>query len=202
MTKKLLHNIQVTSCGGVGTTSLCRHLASLGCHLPPGNDWGVSKHQRFPPGCDVVPAGFRGIYLFGDPRNSVVSLFRRNIQFRHFRRIFEREPDEAVIDALGSLDAYVSFGRDLYRMEEHLENWRLRAEFPVLFIRQEVLSASWKSIAIFLGLQDSTPALPAQVRASDWRLLPRHIQEGLTTTHARLIEIVESLPPIFSLNNP
>jgi hypothetical protein len=196
---KPLHKVQVTSFGGNGTTALSTHLEALGCDLPQLEDWGPYKHQRVPPSAQEVPEGFRAIYLFGDPRDGLISVFRRGYQIYHYQRMHlnPAEPTNQTLEELSSLEAFVAHGTDIYRTQEHVSNWLGATGFPVLFVRYGYLPGAWHYIRDFVGLPVSAPEFQWNERSSDWRDQPPEIANGLTKIFSGTLGIVEQLPSVF-----
>src|SRR5690606_30273635 len=83
------HTVQVTSFGGSGTTALCNKFLDAGVDLQKGPAQWPFKHRRVPPTVDEVPDGFRVVYVVGDPRDAVVSIFRRNLQLGHYESLHD-----------------------------------------------------------------------------------------------------------------
>ena len=81
------------------------------------------KHQRFPPAAADVPAGFRVLYPYADPRNAMLSIFRRSYGIGHYRGLHQRSPDAAAAARLASLDAFLAGGIDDFELEDHVERW-------------------------------------------------------------------------------
>ena len=193
------HVVQVTSYGGSGTTALCDHLASAGLDLPKGPGYFPFKHQRRPPEADEVPSGFRAVYLYSDPRNAVLSIFRRGIQVGHYqflRMVADPAPD--VLRRLSSLDAFLDGGVDEFLLEDHVGQWLARGSlgYPLLAVSLESLDDTWPVVCCFLGLEEGHPGLPAATRGSDWRGLPRPQRDKLDEMYGRLVQRLESLPPV------
>ena len=137
------HTIQVTSFGGSGTTALYEHLAQAGADIPRTPGAFPFKHQRTPPA--DVPAGYRVVYVFGDPRDAVVSVFRRGFQGGHYRGMRLAEPTPAVEARLSGLDQFLEAGIDDFELADHVRGWREREPraYPVLFVRYEDLAREW-----------------------------------------------------------
>jgi len=68
-------DVLVSSFGGVGTTFLMKFLnQNLSVNCP--NDRDHLKHALYPP---ISPSpNLKAIYVFGDPIEAAISLFRRN----------------------------------------------------------------------------------------------------------------------------
>ena len=120
---RITHTVQVTSFGGSGTTALCNHLLAAGVDLQPGPAQWPFKHRRQPPRADEVPDGFRVVYLIGEPRDAVLSIFRRGLQIGHYRSLHGYKPDAEVGRRLQSLETFLAAGIDDFELADHLERW-------------------------------------------------------------------------------
>lgn len=191
--------VQVTSFGGVGTTALYAHLESLGVDVPRASDWGWPKHQRIPPHRADVPEGFRAVYVFGDPRDAILSVFRRGYEIWHYERMQlpESAPTGRAEAALRSTADFARSGFDPYKIDEHLGNWLAVVDVPVLFIHHEVLSTRWEAIRAFIGLPVAATPLPSNQRKTDWRSEPDEIRDGFTSIYGELAEFIGRLPRVF-----
>src|SRR5690606_9327806 len=118
------HTVQVTSFGGSGTTALCGYLLARGVDLQKGPAQWPFKHRRFPPSADEVPDGFRVVYIVSDPRDAIVSIFRRDYQLGHYAALREEQPDDEAARRLASLDAFLDAGHDEFRLADHFARWR------------------------------------------------------------------------------
>jgi len=168
------HHVQITSFGGSGTTALYEHLLDAGVDVPTTPGAFPFKHQRVPPASGSVPAGFRVLYPFGDPRNAVVSVFRRGFQGGHYRGMRLCKPPPEVDDRLATLEQFLAAGVDDFEMEDHFDRWHASSErdYPVLFLRYEDLLSTWPAVREFAGLRDDVECLPVRPRASEWQSLP------------------------------
>lgn len=191
------HTVQVTSFGGSGTTALIDHLRALGLGLPESPGQWPFKHQRHPPDPAAVPRDFRVIYLLGDPRDAVVSLFRRDYQHGHFAGMHGREPGPTEAATLQNLDSFLAGATDLYDIEGHLDAWRHRAAgYPVLFIRYEALETHWVEVSRYVGLAEGAPALPFRARASSWRALAPTERAQINHIYGDLAERISAMPQV------
>jgi hypothetical protein len=171
------HQVQITSFGGSGTTSLYDYLLDAGVDLPLTPGSFPFKHQRMPPPAASVPAGFRVVYPFGDPRNAVVSVFRRGFQGGHYRGMRMRKPPAEIDARLDNLDDFLAAGVDEFELEDHFDRWYTSSArgYPVLFLRFEDLPGPWPAVRDFLGLDAAVECMPMRARASVWQSLP-HLQ--------------------------
>lgn len=159
--------------------------------------WDPWKHMAVPPhDCDVKP-GFRAVYLFDDPRNAVLSVFRRSYQNWHIRNM------NGNLDGWEegyTIDDFLSNGDDLFRMEEQFEDWvHARRSYPILFIRFDELWDHLKTLFSFVGLPESKmDCFPEKrARTSDWRTEPSNRQEAIEEMYGTLACKVNDLESPF-----
>ncbi len=150
-----------------------------------------------PPAAADVPAGFRVVYPYADPRNAVVSLFRRGYQGGHYRGMHLCKPTAAVEEQLTDLDHFLDAGIDLFGLEDHFDRWHEREarDYPVLFVRYEALPAVWPQVRDFVGLGSDDECLPLRTRASEWQALAADARARLDEMYGRLARRLADLAP-------
>jgi hypothetical protein len=194
---RIEHRVQVTSFGGSGTTALCDHLLAAGVELQPGPAQWPFKHRRTPPTADQVPDGFRVVYVVGDPRNAVLSLFRRGIQYGHYEALNERPPEAPTAERLRDLESFLAGDGDPFDLADHVHGWLHHPPgYEVLFARQEHMRAEWPKIADFVGLPSDHPALRGRTRSSDWSSRPEGVRARLQELYGPLAAQIEAMPPL------
>jgi hypothetical protein len=218
----IVHTVQVTSYGGSGSAALTAHLNAAGLDLPrtPGNY--PFHHNRHPPDPVTVPAGFRVIYIYADPRNALLSIFARGGQIAYFRamnRVFEIDPeiestagaaaavaaaiartseiDPAIERRLQSLDSYLEAGVDEFGLADHVDRWLdpRPLGYPRLSVALESLHSSWPVVRDFLDLPPDYPCLPPASRSSDWRRLSAEQRDRINDMYGALAERLAAEPP-------
>jgi len=191
------HTVQVTSFGGSGTTALCQHLIDGGVDLQPGPAQWPFKHRRPAPTAAEIPEGFRVVYPLADPRDAVLSLFRRNYQVGHYRSLWEREPDAAAAARLRDLDTFLRAGVDDFALLEHFEGWLHHPPgYDVMFIRYDCLRDAWPRLAEFVGAPD-LPPMVWRTRTSSWQQLDPAPRQRLQAMYGALAERIAALPPAY-----
>jgi hypothetical protein len=190
------HTVQVTSFGGSGTTALYDYLLHAGVDVPTTPGEFPFKHQPSPPDVSCVPAGFRVVYPFGDPRDAVMSVFRRGFQGGHYRGMRLRAPSEQVDARLASLEAFLAAGVDVFGLAEHFAAWNERGHraYPVLFVRFTELASVWPVVREFVGLPSDAVCLPVGARASSWRDLPPPARVRIDDMYGELAVALEARP--------
>ncbi len=190
------HTVQITSLGGSGTTALTRSFVEAGLDLPPGPAQWPHKHVRHAPTADEVPPGFRVVYPVSDPRDAVLSIFRRGIQEGHWRFLQAADPDAPVSPRLADLETFLAGGVDEFALADHLEGWRNHpAGYPVMFVRFDLIDEAWDDLATFVGLPAGHPRLSYDARKTDWRTSPPAVRDRIDAIYGELAARIEALPP-------
>ena len=190
------HTIQVTSFGGSGTTALYDHLGAAGADIPTTIGQFPFKHQRVPPPDEEVPPGFRVVYIFADPRNAVVSVFRRGYQGGHFRGMRLQKPPPEVEQHLIDLDHFLDAGVDDFGLADHFERWHApeARTYPVLFLRYEQMHETWPTLRDFIELPADYPCLTIRTRDSEWESLPDDARARLDEMYGAFARRLASCP--------
>jgi hypothetical protein len=179
---------------------LYRFLESKDVAVPGDcHDWLPWKHLPEPPSDDNVDNGFRAIYLFGDPMNAVLSVFRRDYQSWHVRNMNSRDEDWAGWDDDWDLEDFLSQGYDYFHMERHFTNWtEAERDYPILLLRFDALWQRMPEVFAYLGLPSPTMEhFPERrERLSDWSSQPSHIQRRLTRMYGDLKYKVDDTPDL------
>lgn len=194
----VVHTRQLTSFGGSGTTALGDHLLAAGVDLPATPGQFPFKHQRTPPASAAVPSGFRALYLVGDPRDAVMSVFRRGFQDGHYVGMHGRRPDVATEARFAGLDTFLAAGIDDFAIADHVEQWLGASDrsYPIMVVRFDRLAEAWPRIRDFFGLPGDDRGLPTRARASDWRALPRAARQRIDRMYGELARRVDALPAV------
>ena len=194
-TYRVLHTVQVTSFGGSGTSALCEHLLDAGVQLQPGPAQWPFKHLRYPPSQDEVPDGFRVVYPLADPRDAVLSVFRRGLQVGHYRSLWGYEPGAEVLARLRDRDSFLEAGIDDFGLRDHMHRWLEHPPgYEVMFIRYDRLSEAWSELATFVGLPDDAPAMIWRPRGSNWEQLDDDARRSIEAMYGDLASEIAALP--------
>ena len=191
------HQLQLTSFGGAGTTALTRHLLEAGVSLPKTPGQWPFKHRRRPPRADEVPDGFRVIYIVGDPRDAVLSIFRRRYQIGHYSWLNEGYPEAEIEARLTDLETFLAAGIEDFGLADHVDGWRNHPPgYPVMFLRYESLGDAWDEIASFVGLPADYPRLDFVPRRSDWQSIDAPMRGQLDALYGELGARIAAFAPV------
>ena len=163
------------------------------------------------------------VYIFGEPRNSVVSFFQRKVR-KHERHGFvakkaskpnlglalarvrkhiiniEAEISKEYKDTW-TLSDLINYQWDIFRLEEHFDNWFYRRfNYKIYFVKYEAI---WENKALIAKhLQIDQNALPEFVpRAANYQNESEDIIAGLNRMYGDFALRLQSLPGFFVLEN-
>jgi hypothetical protein len=208
----LRHTLQITSIGGVGTTFLYRFATEAGLNIYRSydggdvvSDWGIWKHTRFPighshhQGLEVLP-GYRVVYIVGDPRDALMSIYRRGFNYWAIDRLDLSNEDVATLRSCQSLDDYLSHGKDLYQFADHVDRWIQGAggHYPVMVIKYAAIWSNKDQLLDFMQVPEKSRGLfPEQKdRNSDWSSLDPERRDRICHIYGDLADRIESLPDV------
>jgi hypothetical protein len=179
------------SMGGVGSTALGQHLLSFADKTHLEHAWSPVVYDRM--------QGLHLGYLFGNPYNAALSVFRRNEQQMHAEAMNANSPTPAArLKGMG-IEEYLERGVDEFRIERQFDNWTnpANARHPTLLIRYEALGGSIEAVLRFF---ECTKPFAVQGRSSQWMSQPEHVRRGLVRMYGGLFERIEAMPPVVILH--
>lgn len=190
------HTLQVTSFGGTGTTMLYEFLEEHDGDIPSDHsNWRPWKHLPRPPGDSEVKDGFRAVYVFGNPMNAVLSVFRRDYQRWHIRNMREDVSEPASPD--WGLEEFLQESEDPFRMGKHFREWtHADRSYPILYLNFDALWEHLPEFFAFAGLP--TRCLKEfpdrRERASDWTEEPTRVRKELREFYGDLWAEIQETP--------
>lgn len=194
---KINHLVQLTTFGGTGSSALSSYLRSHGVKLPETPGEAPFKHQRVPPAKMDVPAGFKAIYLYSDPRNAMLSIFRRGAIWEHYRGLFGRKPDAATADLISDVSRFLLERSDAFDLLGHVDNWLLAGKgYPVMFLDFEALPEAWDALRSFLELPERVECMPLIERNCAWENLSAESQRAISEIYEPVIARLAELPDV------
>ena len=187
-------DLYIFSYGGCGTRTFFEFVrARLKLNSQPHVHYGRIED---------VPAGKRALYLYGDPRDAVLSFLGR--QEKDDATFVNRHLENLDVSCkkMPSLDAYVHTGRDVFELEHHFKryvyNENRRCELMV--VRFEEIWDHLNEVLDYVGLADQVDKFPPlRDRRSKQDTLDPQILEALNAYMASLLEMQKSLPPVWHL---
>jgi hypothetical protein len=190
----------VVSYGGVGTHMITPMIND--------SDWlfhiirdRKKGHLKYPEHIRTVPSSFKEygyqgkvklIYIFGDPINSVLSHFRRRLSHKKSwckHHCLNVQGDFKKFKESWDLKDYLKNGVDLFRLEEHFDNWTTvdpqSIDFDYMILKYETANKHEEQIKDFLN---TDVPLNFKMRNSDWRNESEEIKARLVDMYGSLLE--------------
>ena len=191
------YDVTVTSYGGSGSTLLLKFLDENRFISNNSKNFDCIKHIGFPP----RRLASRYIYIFANPIESLLSLYRRYkgrlIRQHSFTLNLDLQP-KFVIPPAKTLEKYIEKGKDRFLFERHFNNWfNACLPCPVLFIRYEKLWDNLEVLFDFLGLHniDARNSFPKyHPRKSTVDNTPADILDELERMYGKFAERLNTLP--------
>lgn len=146
-------DVLVCSMGGVGTTFLMTFLRQY-FRLNNRLDMDGLKHLDRPP--LVFGNKIKALYIYGNPINATLSLFRREIQHQHSSKTLANYPDLDPISEDETIDFYFNKGVDRLKFAEHFDNWsNPEVNYPIMLLKYENIWDNLPQIFKFLNIPSS-----------------------------------------------
>jgi len=190
----------VSSFGGCCTSMLIKFL----------NPWYLTKtnhmwyhlelkHSPSPP--IHLMHDFKAVYLFGDPRNALISIYRRNLQNIHYYNIFQKQGAGLP----QTLDHFLERGEDIFEFESHFLSWTsssaTQRTFPILFVNADFLWDHLDHLFDYLEVsRKSRKEFPCRrSRESSWEDLPAKQKEQINLIFGNVMKKIESIGHIYRI---
>lgn len=155
-------------------------------------------HIRKPPKTFSEPV--KVVYIFGDPYNAILSYFRRRKEQRktwvkeHCKNI--RGEYKKINENWDLLD-YLKNGEDLFKLEEHFDNWTniKEKDYQVAVLKYESTSIYIKDLLDFIDMDPSkSDKFEFKKRKSDWRNQPKEVKDLLEKMYGGFYEKYKNYP--------
>ena len=179
--------VALCSMGGVGSTALGRHIGSI-------SDKTIREHAHSPIVYDSEKQIRLG-YVFGNPYNSVLSVFRRGYQNMNTQAMNVGSGAE-IADLKGvEIEEYLQRGVDEFRLDRQLTNWcdPKLTKHPTILIKYEELADNIEQVLDFFGCDKP---FEVRTRKSSWDTQPANIVSGLVDMYGDFNKRVEEMPAI------
>ena len=208
-TKKKLHSlivpkeidVLICSTGGVGTTFLMKHISNYKV-TNKSNDKDMFKHLVFPP--LSYNQNIKYVYIFGNPIESVISLFARNFQHWQSFKLLNFNNSVKSIGNNTTLEEYSSERTDRFLFSEQFNKWLTLSKFyPTLFLKYEKI---WKNLEVlydFLEIPlEEIKSFPEQkIRSSEFSSLDKETQNGLKKIYGEFEQYINEFDDCLIVNN-
>lgn len=192
--------ILISSTGGVGTTFLMFHINKYKKINNP-NDRDQFKHIIFPPLSHNK--NIKYVYIFGNPIDSVISLFGRNFHYYHSSKIVRFKNTVKPIPQDKTLEEYASEGIDRFLFYEQFNNWLTLSKFyPTLFLRYEKIWENLETLYDFLEIpREEIVSFPEKKeRKSKFSTLDKKTQTGLKNIYGEFEQYLAGFDDCFIVN--
>jgi hypothetical protein len=196
----LLHKkveVLIVSAGGVGTTFLMKEIGKYKTINNFSNADGF-KHLPIPP--ISFKKNIKVIYVFGNPIEACMSLFRRQFHHTQSYKMQQYLPKQYNVAIETSIEEYAAAGKDGFFFRRHFEHWNdTYVVYPTLFLKYETLFENLGDIADFLELPESFEAeFPKKKeRVSQLSNLQKNTLESLNAMYGDLERELSQLPDVF-----
>ena len=141
----------------------------------------------------------RALYLYGDPRDAVLSFFGRQEKDdptfvnRHLENL------DVACRRMKSLEDYVAGGKEVFKLENHFKRHvhNSARKCELLVVRFEDVWDYLDEVLDYVGLLDAIDDFPKKrERRSKQESLEPAIRDGLNRYMAPLLQLQESLPAV------
>jgi len=206
----------IVSSGGVGSKMLVKALIASSRLHRTGNRGLIAahSHMRIPP--ETIPEGTKILYMFGDPRDSVVSFFDRR-KSKHDRHGFNTkiidkpniywvlqhcenvECKTFDMDETWGLHKFLENGLDYFNLEEHFDSWFYsNTDYDIVFVRYENIWDNVKALGKTLELD--IKRFPEKIeRRSKCENLDSADKTRCNEMYGSFSERINKLPDIFTV---
>jgi len=208
-TKKKLHSlivpkeidVLICSTGGVGTTFLMKHISNYKV-TNKSNGKDSFKHLVFPP--LSYNQNIKYVYIFGNPIESVISLFSRNFQHWHSSKLLKFNNSVKSIGHNTTLEEYTRERTDRFLFSEHFNNWLTLSKFyPTLFLKYEKIWENLEILYDFLEIPlEEIKSFPEQKkRSSEFSSLDKETQNGLKKIYGEFEQYINEFDDCTIVND-
>jgi len=190
-----MNHLHLISTGGTGTYAI----EAWG--RPNWSSKRVPAHQRSP-----LIAGEekqRVLYIFGDPRNQLLSFFRRGFMtppYTHCQHVGGNVKYLLRMSRI-SVDSYLLLEYDAYQLYEHLRGWlsHVRRRYDIMFVRYEALHKPEveKAMRSWVGAEKSF--LFKQRKSSFRSVLSTSQQTSINRMFADTLSLTKQLPDVMEM---
>lgn len=148
------------SFGGVGTSALMVALSAAGAMINNGGDCDGIKHLSFgrlmrekASHMFKNPPVARILYVYDDPTDAVMSLFRRGYNWDQQDKTRSELPAPVSPETLRE---YADRDDDPFQFEAHFDSFAAQREYPIAFVQQSHVLQHVGDLADFLQLDNGT----------------------------------------------
>ena len=206
----------LNSIGGCASSQLFKIINGQGIesnsdHFHEGINFGRCKHTLYPPQYKEID---KAIFVVGDPVQSVISLFRRDMAVTHIQNKglplhptrtdnVEMHPESKEIYRVHpefkkhyTLQEYVDGGLDWFMTYEHIYNWTTyETNYPILIVKSDIQWDYGKEIFVdFLGCKSVPESYVKKPRNSNLDLVTEDLREDFKKILQKATDLYNTLP--------
>ncbi|EDX75667.1 hypothetical protein MC7420_6322 [Coleofasciculus chthonoplastes PCC 7420] len=189
-------DVLVCSPGGVGSSFFIAFLEKYKS-VNSYKDRDGLKHIDRPP--LTLNSNLKAIYIYGEPFNAVLSLFRRKYHHYQSKKLLFKYPNIEPITKNCTLKKYLEEGIDRLKLGAHFENWNnSRVTYPIMLVKYESIWENLPEIFDYLEIPQSEIGNfpPPQNRNSDWNLLSEDLKDLFFNMYGDLQEKIMNFDDI------
>lgn len=186
--------IVISSVPRAGSTYLFRSLMGLGSGGTTPRGFGYFKKEKpftrpFVVKTHSIPEkvmqnGWKGIFLFRDPIECIISTRLKRWDKHHFNNCWiDKNPDECNI-----------YKQDVLQYENIFDSWIQYKEHPVLYLRYETMDKYFNDIEEWVNRKIYFPTW--KKRESNYNKVSENDLNDIRNTYSRFIEKVNNMPDI------
>lgn len=187
-------DVHLITTGGLGTYAI--------------EEWGrphwaqprLRAHRRSP----AIAGGQdqRILYVFGDPRNQLLSFFRRGfmkVPYQHCQHV-SGEVNYLAAKQSWTIDEYLQEEYDAYKIREHLLGWLAHYErrYSIMFVRYEALAKPTVNAAMCEWVGQLTP-FKFKPRTSDYNTLTDTQRQAINRMFGQAMVMIDKLPDVVEM---
>lgn len=178
----------VCSPGGVGSSFFISFLEKYKS-VNSYKDGDGLKHIDRPP--LTLNNKLKAVYIYGDPYNIVLSLFRRKYHHYQSVKLLFKCSHIKPINPDCTIEQYLQEGIDRLQLENHFDNWHnARINYPIMLIKYEAIWDNLPIIFDYLEIsREEIKNFPSRKnRSSDWQFLSEELKKKLSNMYGELHE--------------
>ena len=193
-TKKNEFKFLINSYGGSFTSALIKYLNPKYENYTNHMWYHLELKHKISPPVDISH-NFKAIYIYGDPRDALISIYSRKLQNIHYLNTFQKKKKLPK-----TIEAFLDDEVDYFKFLEHHINWTKKSyckrNFEILVIDYRKIWNYKKEILDFLELpNEMLHAFPKKMeRKSSYKKLSSNYQKKINLIFKKLLNIIEKTP--------
>jgi hypothetical protein len=190
-------DVYVNSWGGVGTSAFIEWISENNLKVNCRSDKDHIKHLNNPLNKRLEKVKIKkAIFIYDDPINSVISLFKRNYHEAQSKKLND---GKSYISGDWDIYKYWENDQDFFQFQQHYINWlNTTVDYDIMFVKGQSLYKHRYHILKFLDLPLTLKFLGFHKRSSNWfKDESKRTKDGLYNIYGGFCDLVNSNPDIF-----